>query len=94
MTITLDLTPDLQNRLSVAAAAQGITPSELAVKVLDETLSDARRREEAIALLRSWRDQGNAEQQRETMEFLINALDEDRTSERKLFPPELKGISW
>ncbi|MEO1558612.1 MAG: hypothetical protein AAFS12_02920, partial [Cyanobacteria bacterium J06632_19] len=26
--------------------------------------------------------------------FLIKALDEDRLSERKLFPPEMKGVSW
>ncbi len=43
--------------------------------------------EEAIALLRSWReDESDAEEQRETMEFLVRALDEDRFTTRKLFP--------
>ncbi|MEH1887225.1 MAG: hypothetical protein V7L19_28570, partial [Nostoc sp.] len=27
-------------------------------------------------------------------EYLIHALDEDRLSDRKLFPVELKGITW
>ena len=26
--------------------------------------------------------------------YLIRVLDEDRTSDRRLFPSELKGISW
>jgi uncharacterized protein YchJ len=42
----------------------------------------------AIELLRSWRDEGDEEEQRETWEFLKKALDEDRWSYRKLFPEE------
>ncbi|MBM3477295.1 MAG: hypothetical protein FJX75_28845 [Armatimonadetes bacterium] len=38
-----------------------------------------------IDLLRSWQE-GDAEEQRETLEFLMKALDEDRMSARKLFP--------
>jgi hypothetical protein len=38
-----------------------------------------------ILLLRSWQE-GDAEEQRETWEFLRAALDEDRPSPRKLFP--------
>jgi hypothetical protein len=43
----------------------------------------------AIELLRQWRDEGNAEEQRETGEYLMRVLDEDRPSQRKLFPREL-----
>lgn len=35
-------------------------------------------------LFRSWR-QGDAEEQRETLDFLMRALDRDRLSSRKLF---------
>jgi uncharacterized protein (DUF1778 family) len=94
MTLMLELSPEQQQRLESAAAAKGVSPAEFAVKTIDERLADEDRRQRAIALLRSWREEGNAEQQRETMEYLIKALDEDRTSDRKLFPPELKGISW
>jgi hypothetical protein len=43
--------------------------------------------EEARALLRHWReDESDTEEQEETFEFLLNALDEDRFTTRKLFP--------
>ena len=35
-----------------------------------------------------------AAEQQETGEYLIRILDEDRLSNRKLFPPELKGVTW
>lgn len=43
---------------------------------------------EALALLQSWNVDKSPEQdeQRETWEFLKAALDEDRLSDRKLFP--------
>jgi len=40
---------------------------------------------ELIRLLRAWRE-GDEAEQRETLEFLQAALDEDRPSYRKLFP--------
>lgn len=39
----------------------------------------------AVALLQSWNDEDEQEQ-RETWAFLKAALDEDRLSDRKLFP--------
>lgn len=39
----------------------------------------------AIRLLRSWRE-GDEQEQRETWEYLKRVLDEDRPSNRKLFP--------
>jgi len=47
-----------------------------------------------LSLLKSWIEEGDADEQRETGEYLLQALDEDRLSDRKLFPSELKGISW
>lgn len=41
-------------------------------------------REQAIKLLRSWREDDEQEQ-KETWEYLKVALDEDRLSDRKLF---------
>ncbi|MEG4273373.1 MULTISPECIES: hypothetical protein [unclassified Microcoleus] len=37
-------------------------------------------------------DEEDAEEQQETGEYLIHALDEDRLSDRQLFPIELKGV--
>ena len=47
-----------------------------------------------VQLIQSWIDEGDADEQRETLEYLIQVLDEDRLSDRKLFPKELKGKSW
>lgn len=47
-----------------------------------------------IALLESWMKEGDAEEQKETLEYLIRALDENRPEGYKLFPPELKGKTW
>ena len=43
---------------------------------------------QALALLQSWNVEESLEQeeQRETWEYLKKALDEDRLSDRKLFP--------
>lgn len=46
------------------------------------------------ALLRRVREDGNVAEQKATGDFLIRALDEDRPSDRKLFPPELEGKTW
>ena len=46
------------------------------------------------SLMQSWMNDESAEEQRETIEFLVRALDEDRPSDGKLFPGELKGKSW
>ena len=46
------------------------------------------------ALFRSWKTEGDAEEQRETLEYLIRALDGGRPPDRKLFPQELKGKTW
>ena len=47
-----------------------------------------------VQLVQSWVDEGDADEQRETLEYLIHALDKDRLSSRKLFPKELQGKSW
>jgi hypothetical protein len=45
-------------------------------------------------LLQSWLNDENDEEQKETGEYLIQALDEDRLSNRQLFSPEMKGVTW
>jgi hypothetical protein len=95
MTITLELSDEQQRRLEQAARSRGLSVSEYAARLLDERLAEAQhRREEAIAMLQSWRKEGDPEEERQAYEELTKALDEDRPSCRKLFPPELKGITW
>jgi hypothetical protein len=41
------------------------------------------------ALRQSWIDAGDENEQRKTGEYLIRVLDEDRLSDRPLFPPDV-----
>jgi hypothetical protein len=97
MTITLQLSEETQKRLQLAARSRGVGPAEYALEVLERGLSDqpvAGSNQAAASLLQSWIDQGNAEEQGKAYEYLTRVLDEDRPADRKLFPPELKGVSW
>ncbi len=94
MTLTIDLSPELQERLSREAAQQGIPIESYALELLDKHLPPEDRPAELISLLQSWIEKGDAEEQGETGEYLVRVLDEDRLSDRKLFPPELKGVTW
>jgi hypothetical protein len=47
-----------------------------------------------IDLLQSWIDCEEAEDQKETGDYLVKALDEDRSSVREFFPPELESVTW
>ena len=94
MTLTLTLSPELEQRLLEESQRRGLAADQCALQLLETQLVPKGRRAEAVALLQSWIDADDPEEQKETGDFLIRALDEDRPLDRKLFPPELKGISW
>ena len=93
MTLTLSLPPDLEERLQHEAERQGLPADTLTLRLLDQHLP-ASNGGELVELLQSWIDEGDAQEQKETGEYLIRVLDEDRLSDRSLFPPELKGVTW
>ncbi len=98
MTLQLTLCPELQERLRQEAERRGQSAESVVLRLLDEHLPpplDARRAA-AIALLKQWMEEDAAltpEEEAANEEFL-RSLDASRTSNRPLFPPELKGISW
>lgn len=94
MPLTLNLSPELEQRLAQEAGRQGVPLDAFTVRLLDEHLPPKDRRQELVTLLQKWIDEDDPDEQRETGEYLVGALDEDRLSERKLFPPELKGVTW
>lgn len=94
MTLTLNLPPDLEERLQHEAERKGLPAAALTLQLLDQYLPSKSPQEELTELLRSWMVEGDAQEQRETGEYLIRTLDEDRLSDRSLFPPELKGVTW
>jgi hypothetical protein len=68
-------------------------PADKGVQV-DPASLPRKPRGKLVDLLQSWIEAGDAQEQKETGEYLIRILDEDRLSDRRLFPPELKGVSW
>lgn len=94
MTLTLDLTPELELYLAQKAEQQGLSIEEYALQVLTESNLVKEKQTKLVNLLQSWLDEDEVEEQQETGEYLIHTLDEDRLSKRKLFPVDLKGITW
>ena len=94
MTLNLSLTPELEQFLTHQASQRGLSVPEFTLQLLGQHVQPQDRRTEAVALLQSWLDSDDEPQQRAAGAYLVQALDEDRLSDRKLFPPELKGVSW
>ena len=94
MTLTLHLPPELEQRLTQEAKRQGLALDAYTLQLLDKSLPPKDRRTELVTLLQSWIEDENPEEQQETGDYLIRALDEDRLADRPLFPPELKGVTW
>lgn len=94
MTLQLNLSPELHERLRQEAERRQEAVETVALRLLDEHLPpplDARRAA-AIALLRQWMEEDEAltpEEEAANAEVL-RALDEDRPSYRKLFTDILK----
>lgn len=93
MTLRIELSTELEVRLASEARQKGIPVEKLTLELLDRHLPKGRRAE-LSSLLRSWIDDADPEEQRETGKLLVQALDEDRLSDRKLFPSALQGVTW
>ena len=91
MTLTLELSPDLETRLAQEAAVQGMPIEKYALSVLELSRPAAVRREELAAELQAWIEAGSSEQPDDDV---LQRLDADRPSNRRLYPPELKGVTW
>ncbi len=94
MTLTLNLSPELEQYLLQQANQNGLSVEALALQLLTNSILLKQKQAEAVNLLQAWIDDEDAEEQKQTGQYLIHALDDDRLSERKLFPLEMKGITW
>jgi hypothetical protein len=94
MTLTLHLPPDLEQRLAQEAKRQGLALDAYTIQLLDQSLPPQDRHTALVSLIQSWIDEGDPEEQQETGEYLIRALDEDRLADRQFFPPHLKDVTW
>ncbi|MBW4690701.1 MAG: hypothetical protein KME27_02925 [Lyngbya sp. HA4199-MV5] len=94
MTLTLNLSPELEQYLLQEANQHGLSVEALALQLLTNSLMLKQKQTEAVNLLQAWMDDEDDLEQQETGQYLIHALDNDRLSDRKLFPLEMKGITW
>ncbi len=94
MFLKVELPPDLERRLTQAAAQQGVSAEDYTIRVLDQHLPPIYRREALIALLDEWIDElkhADLSADDEDGDDFLRALDANRLSARPLYPPELKG---
>ncbi|QLE59341.1 hypothetical protein FD725_10265 [Nostoc sp. TCL26-01] len=94
MTLTLNLPTELEEYLAQQAQQQGLSLEAYTLQILAEHILPKEKKTKLVNLLQLWIDEDDAEEQKETGEYLIQALDEDRLSNRQLFPVELKGVTW
>ncbi len=94
MTLTLNLPLELEQYLLQEAKQQGLSVESVTLQLLTSSILLKLKQCETVNLIQSWIDDEDIEEQQETGQYLIRALDEDRLSERKLFPVEMKGVTW
>ncbi|MBD1861372.1 MULTISPECIES: hypothetical protein [Trichocoleus] len=94
MTLALNLSPELEQYLLQETTQQGLSVEALALQLLASSFLLKQKQTEAVNLLQSWMDHENDQEQQATGQYLIHTLEDDRLSERKLFPPKLKGVTW
>ena len=94
MPLPLDLPPNLENSLFQAANQQSLTVEEFVIQMLTSAFMQKERQKKAVSLLESWLSDADIEEQKTTGAYLIESLDQDRLSDRLLFPDEMKGKSW
>ena len=94
MTLTLSLPPELEQYLIQEAQQQGLSVETYTLELIQKSILQKEKQLKIVNVLQSWIDESDEQEQQETGEYLINALDENRLSNRQLFPQELKGISW
>jgi hypothetical protein len=91
MTLTLNLPSEIEQYLLEEANRQGLSLESVTLQFLKSFILLRQKQTKAVNLLQSWMDDEDIEEQEETGQYLIRTLDEDRLSERKLFPVEMKG---
>lgn len=94
MTLTLHLSPELEQYLLQEAKQQGLSVEAMTLQLLTKSILLKQKQAAAVGMLQSWIEDEDVEEQQDTGQYLIQVLDEDRPSDRKLFPLEMKGITW
>jgi hypothetical protein len=83
MTVTLPLTQAEEAQLRELASQRGVPAEDIVLGAI-KNLLPVRSPRDKVAALRAILE-GDAKEQKETGDFLLRALDEDRLSDRKLY---------
>jgi hypothetical protein len=94
MALTLNLPSEVEKYLLEEATQKGLSIESVTLDLLTSFILLRQKQTKAVNLIQSWIDDKDIEEKQETRQYLIHALDEDRLSERKLFPVEMKGVTW
>jgi hypothetical protein len=94
MALTLNLPSEVEKYLLQEANQKGLSIESVTLDLLTSFILLRQKQTKAVNLIQSWIDDEDIEEQQETGQYLISALDEDRLSDRKLFPVEMKGVTW
>jgi hypothetical protein len=74
MTLTLHLTPELEQYLLQEANQHGLSLEAVALQLLTNSILLKQKQNEAVNLLQSWIDDEDFEEQQETGQYLIYAF--------------------
>ncbi|QEI39989.1 hypothetical protein BMF77_00546 [Dolichospermum sp. UHCC 0315A] len=85
MTLTLSLPPELEQYLIQEAQQQGLSVETYALQLLQKSIMPKEKQLKIVNVLQSWIDESDEQEQQETGEYLINALDENRLSNSNIF---------
>ncbi len=95
MTLTLTLPNDLEQNLSQEARRLGLTPDRYAVRVLERNIPAIDQRQKLMAILETRIAEAEcSSDEDDDSDALLRAIDDDRLSDRPLYPPEMKGVTW
>lgn len=95
MTLTLTLPNDLEQNLSQEARRLGLTPDRYAVRVLERNIPAIDQRQKLMAILETRIAEAEcSSDEADDSDALLRAIDDDRLSDRPLYPPEMKGVTW
>jgi len=88
MTFTIEISPELAGRIQTEATQLGQESSELAIRVLEERFGSTAIHDSSQSAWETLLDtfaEGDREEQRTDLAQLMQDLDEDRPSQRRIF---------
>lgn len=92
MTLQIELPTDLESRLHAECQRQGLSPADVALRILRQGLPPNERAAKAVAMLEQWakEDEALTKEEYDANAEVLRQIDLDRLSDRKLFEDILK----